>query len=195
MSADGQEISPSIDSVEPDGSGSADTVPREALAKLYADFAPLLTNTLRKAYGNGPPDPEDAAQQAFERMLERPDLSAIRDLKAFLWGTAKNLMLSGNRSVNTALKYQSDVESKFFSHQSYGTDPQRVINAREHVVLINKLLEQMPSRRRRAFYLRRVEGLTVREIADRLGVSSAAVSKHIAAASAEIDIRLADEHE
>ena len=168
---------------------------REKLANLYTDFAPLLANSLRKAYGNGPPDPEDAAQQAFERVLERSDLTAIRDLKAFLWGTAKNFMLSGNRKNYTAAKYQLDVEASYFSHQSYGIDPQRVIKAREHVSLINAVLEKMPARRRRAFYLRRVEGLAVKEIADRLGISSSAVSKHIAAASAELDIQLADAYE
>ncbi|MEM0953923.1 MAG: sigma-70 family RNA polymerase sigma factor [Pseudomonadota bacterium] len=168
---------------------------REELTHLYKSFAPFLTNALRKSFGDGPPDPEDAAQQAFERMLERTDLSAIRDVKAFLWGTARNFMLTGNRSVRVAAKYQQDVEQRFFAPQSYGTDPQRVINAGEIVGLINAALMNMPLRRRRAFYLRRVEGLPVREIAQRLGISSAAVSKHVAIASAELDVLLADEND
>ncbi|MEM1112868.1 MAG: sigma-70 family RNA polymerase sigma factor [Pseudomonadota bacterium] len=195
MSRDGPKSTPPEDIPASSDSHSSLSVEREMLANLYIDFAPILAKSLRRAFGNGPPDPEDAAQQAFERVLERTDLAAIRDLKAFLWGTARNFMLSGSRSAATAFKYQRDVTAKFYSHQSYGIDPQRVINAREHVAQINAALERMPERRRRAFYLRRVEGLAIREVAQRLGISPAATSKHIAAASAELDILLTNDYE
>ena len=195
MNHDDKESLPPFSTAEASDHIDSYGVEREELTHLYESFAPFLTNALRKSFGNGPPDPEDAAQQAFERMLERTDLTAIRDVKAFLWGTAKNFMLTGNRSTRVAARYQQDVEERFFAPQSYGTDPQRVINAGEIVALVNAALMKMPLRRRRAFYLRRVEGLPVREIAQRLGISSAAVSKHVAIASAELDVLLADEND
>ena len=41
------------------------------IMELYRDYFGQLSGTLRKIYGNGPPDPNDIAQQAFEKVIKR----------------------------------------------------------------------------------------------------------------------------
>lgn len=40
---------------------------------LYRAHAGDLVAWLRKMFGDGPPEPEDMAQQAFLKLMERPD--------------------------------------------------------------------------------------------------------------------------
>lgn len=166
----------------------------DQISSLYLESAPLLAASLRKQFGNGPPDPEDISHQAFQKLIEHRDPANIRDVNAFVWGIARNLMLKARRSLSTAARYEHDVRERYFSERGYSSDPQRVINAKKQIELVNNALKSMPPRRSRAYYLRRVEGLTVVEIAKRLKISHAAVSKHVAKAVAEID-RLLDEED
>ncbi|MEM6573424.1 MAG: RNA polymerase sigma factor [Pseudomonadota bacterium] len=165
----------------------ADVPPGDGVSELYEDTIRQLSASLRKQFGAGPPDPEDIAQQAFEGLLKREDLSSVRNPRAFLWGAARNLMINAKRSLGVAARNELDVETQFFSSRGYGIDPERVISAEEEIKLVNETLKRMPERRRRAYYLRRVESLTITEIAKRLKISQAAASKHIARASADID--------
>ncbi|MEM1401919.1 MAG: sigma-70 family RNA polymerase sigma factor [Pseudomonadota bacterium] len=167
--------------------GGETAIPMKGLAALYTDSISQLEASLRKQFGSGPPDPNDIAHLAFERLMARPDHDSIRNPRAFLWGAARNLMLNGLRRLQVEERYERDVEARFFSNSGYGSDPERVIGSEQIIKLVNSALLQMPERRRRAYYLRRVEALTISEIAKRLKISQAAVSKHIARASADIE--------
>ncbi|MEM1262950.1 MAG: hypothetical protein AAGH76_11185 [Pseudomonadota bacterium] len=43
----------------------------DRLINTYRDYASELTEGIRAAYGNGPPDPDDVAQEAFHRVYQR----------------------------------------------------------------------------------------------------------------------------
>jgi len=53
----------------------------------------------------------------------------------------------------------------------------------------------MPERRRRAFVLHRIEGLTITATGRQLKISATAARKHIARAMADIDERLSENSE
>ena len=50
---------------------------QEEISNLYQEYYMPLVATLRKMYGNGPPDPEDVANEAFERIVTRGDVGSI----------------------------------------------------------------------------------------------------------------------
>jgi DNA-directed RNA polymerase specialized sigma24 family protein len=56
------------------------------------------------------------------------------------------------------------------------------VAGREELRLLGQALEALPPQRREAFRLRKVEGLSQKEIAARLGLSEKAVEKHVAKA-------------
>ncbi|MEM8937344.1 MAG: sigma-70 family RNA polymerase sigma factor [Pseudomonadota bacterium] len=160
------------------------------VSALYAENADELTSYLRKMYGDGPPEPEDITQQAFARLASQEHLSAVNNLKAFLWRTARNLVLTERRNAATRSKYEYEVEQLFFAVRGNDFSPERVLEVKEQLSAINAVLRKMPERRRQALLWNRVEGLNVAAVARRLGITRAGAVKHIARAAADIDAAL-----
>ena len=156
------------------------------VAKLYATYTPELSEGLRIRYGDGPPDPDDVAQEAFRRIYEKSDTRNVRNLKAFIWRIARNLVLSEKRREHTRSKYDFEVEQIFFPLKGHISSPETVIVAKEQLLAVNEALLQMPDKRRRALMLYRIDGLTLDEIGRKLGIIRRAVSKHISRAHYEI---------
>ena len=142
---------------------------------------------LRRVFGDGPPDPDDIAQLAFQKLLERSDLSDIRNLKGFLWQTARNLVFKSKRDQEVRTRNSLEYEQLFFPSKGDDLGPERVISAREQIKLINEALRAMPERRRRAFVLHRIDGLSIAATARQLKIGPTAAGKHISRASAQID--------
>ncbi|MEM1104492.1 MAG: sigma-70 family RNA polymerase sigma factor [Pseudomonadota bacterium] len=165
-------------------------VAEDAVNALYRDYFSQLSATLRRMYGDGPPDPEDVAQEAFKRVVARGDLGAIKNLKAFIWSTARNIVFKSHRTHETRSKYDFEVEEVLFPLSTDKLTPERVILAREQLRAINDLLGRMPENRRRALLLHRVEGLSISEVSRRMGLSYAAVYEHIKRGAADIALWL-----
>lgn len=182
-----------------DGDGSerasaAPERPADALAVLYQDYAGQLSASLRKMYGDGPPDPDDVSQQAFQKLMERGDLGSIDNLKAFVWRTARNIVLGAKRSQTVRSRYDFEVEQIYFPLRDDESTPERIILVGEQLKLISEVLQKMPAKRRRAIILHRVEGLSVTEVGRRLGISRQNASRHLAKGIADLNIAfLSDE--
>lgn len=161
------------------------------ITALYNERAPQLTATLRKMFGNGPPDPEDVTQQAFQKLMERADRSDIRDLNAFLWRTARNLFLKEKRKDDVRSRHDFEIEHLFFPQNRGESSPEGVLSAKQELIAINEVLRKMPERRRRAFILHFVEGMPVAAVARRLKIARSPTQRHIQYASQDIEIYLA----
>lgn len=159
--------------------------------ELYSRDSEDLSAYLRKNYGNGPPDPEDVVQQAFERLANYGDLQSVKNLKAFLWRTARNLLLTHHRNADARSKYDYEVEHLYFASKGSENDPERVLEARQQLNVIENALRKMPQRRREAFLLHRVEGLSLTATGERLGVTRHAIIKHVTRAAVEIETAIA----
>ena len=57
---------------------------------------------------------------------------------------------------------------------------ERAVNSQEELRDLERSLQELPSLCRTAFLLRRVEGLSQKEVADRLGISVKTVEKYMA---------------
>lgn len=163
------------------------SVDNDPLLATYKDYVKELSDGIRRAFGSGPPDPEDVAQEAFRKLYDRGDIESIRNLRAFLWRTARNIVLAARRKADVRTKYDFEIEQLFFSPKGDNSGPERIISAREQLRTINACLRKMPERRRRAFMLYRVEGLSMEEVAKRLGFSRSAAAKHVSRADREIN--------
>ncbi|MEM7077581.1 MAG: sigma factor, partial [Pseudomonadota bacterium] len=101
------------------------SVDDDPLTVAYKDYAKELADGIRSAFGSGPPDPEDVAQEAFHKLYERGDIDSIRNLRAFLWRTARNIVLVAKRKVDVRNKYDFEVEHLFFSPGGDNSSPER----------------------------------------------------------------------
>src|SRR3546814_9867987 len=58
--------------------------------------------------------------------------------------------------------------------------PERVVAARRELERVQRLIEELPDRCRRIFELRKVDGLSQREVAEQLGVTEFVIGNEVA---------------
>lgn len=172
--------------------GRSNREPYSRLNQLYHYHYGALAASIRKVFGDGPPDPDDVAQEAFRRLLERDDLSGIGNLPAFLWRTARNLVLSEKRSLKRRSKYDFEIEHLYFALESPDSDPESILDVKEQLLIIRRVLDNMSDRRRKALLWHRVDGLNFTEIGKRLGITRRAVARHVVKAAQELSAALHD---
>ncbi|MEM1261671.1 MAG: sigma-70 family RNA polymerase sigma factor [Pseudomonadota bacterium] len=180
------------DSAVPTQGGNLPSAQNQRLAQLYAECAEELTVGIQGRFGSGPPDPDDVIQDAFQRVAELGDITHIRNLKAFVWRTARNLVLDAKKTLSIRSKYDFEIEQLYFSLKGENLSPEIVIRAREQLAVINQAIMAMPERRRRALLLYRLDGRTLAQIGKELSISITAVRKHIAKAHAELNLLFVD---
>lgn len=160
---------------------------RDRLARFYRDYSKELASKLRSMFGDGPPDPDDVAQEAFHRLIGRADSDSIQNLKAFVWRTARNILVSEKRHQAMRSRHDYEVEQLYFAMTGFESSSENVIIARDQLNLIETALKKMPAVRRRAFVLNRVEGLSIADVGRALGMTGPGAAKHIARGTADIE--------
>ena len=153
---------------------------------FYAKHAAELINGLRNRFGDGPPEPEDVAQEAFRRVFEHPEFSDVKNKRAFLWRTAINLAASDLRKIEVRDRRAPDLQDIFFTEDGDNSTPESVLCIREQLDAIGKLVEGMPEKRQRIFIMRRMENYTVAQIGRMVGMSHSGVIKHLQVADQQI---------
>jgi len=130
-------------------------------------------------------DQADLAQDAYLKLVETANREPIAAPSHLLYRLARNLVIDRLRSqALRARLFRSDG----VDHQlpCPGADPERALLVSERLHCALRVIDAMPSRRREAFLLHRVDGLSYVEIARVMGVSIKTVEKHISAAMLEL---------
>jgi RNA polymerase sigma factor (sigma-70 family) len=121
-------------------------------------------------------DVEDIVQESWLRMAAAPE--APVSAGGYLRRIARNLMIDCRRRA------ASGVEQSMAPHDLAGLPaaqpgPESLLIARDTLDRIDRALSAMPARRREAFRLVRVEGMTFAEVARLLGISRQTVHEHV----------------
>ncbi|WP_335944510.1 sigma-70 family RNA polymerase sigma factor [Pseudomonas sp. G166] len=131
---------------------------------------------------------EDVVHDAYVRVLERASDTPIEQPRAFLYRTALNLVIDGHRR-NTLRQVESldvlDSEERFFT-----PSPQTSLDHGQRLDMLQRALAELPPLCRESFLLRKLEGLSHPQIAERLGISRALVEKHIVNAMKHCRVRV-----
>lgn len=124
-------------------------------------------------------DADDLIQEAYCKLAAIEDRSVIGSGKAYFFAIVRNLMLEQVRRQRIVrIDMMAEIESLSILDEEALAD--RVISAREQLDLIQRLVAELPPRCRDVVRLRRIEGLSQRETARRLGVTENVVEKEIA---------------
>ena len=137
----------------------------------------VLRAYLRKAYPSVP-DPSDIVQESFLRVWKARASAPVRSAKAFLFQVARRLAIdvvrrrqvSGDNAV-----CETDVRSVLDD----GPDAAEAACRNEELWLLAQAIAALPARCREVMILRKIEGLSQREIAVRLGITEGTVQVHI----------------
>lgn len=155
------------------------------LTRLYETEQGSLRAFARKIVGN-PAVAEDLVQQAFVNMLGRAGKTANR---AYVARAVRNLALNHLRDA----RRRGDIamsDADLENTADLGPTPETVALFRSELRRLLEAIAALPPRRREAFVLNRIEGLSYDEVAARMGISRNTVISQIVAAMAEFDRRL-----
>ena len=125
-----------------------------------------------------PLDPEDVRNDIYIRVLESAESLRPTNPKAFLFTTARNLLIDHarrNRVVAIDLLEDLDVLNVLIDTVS----PERQTSGRQQLERLARIFDRMPPKQREVLWLRRVEGISQKEAARRLKVTEAAIEKHV----------------
>jgi RNA polymerase sigma-70 factor (ECF subfamily) len=115
-------------------------------------------------------DADDVVQEAYSRLLRARETGPIACPRAFLFVTARNLALNHlrhQRHVRPAGEERSDPAELL---DGAAAIPEAIAVAEELRMLVTAI-ESLPARCRRIVTLRKIYGLSQKEVAARLGIS------------------------
>lgn len=116
-------------------------------------------------------DPEDIVQEAYVRLVKCSRTGPIVNARAFLFVTARNLALNRIRRIGYEQGSPLLADSRFEHADTAVPSPQQAACNNEAVALLMEAIRKLPPRCRKVFTLRKIYGLSQREIAERLGIS------------------------
>jgi RNA polymerase sigma-70 factor (ECF subfamily) len=126
-------------------------------------------------------DVEDVVQDTYARLLSLNDSAstAVRNWHAFLFASARNVALDRIRKARVvSLDALAEMDSADVLDQTPSAD--ETLNARQELGLLLDTIASLPDRCREALTLRKLYGLSQREIAEQLAISESTVEKHVA---------------
>ncbi len=129
-------------------------------------------------------DADDLVQEAYARLWVL-DLESIANPRAYFVAIIRNLVGEQVRRAKIIpMERMGEIEALNIISEDPG--PERRVSARSELEQLRQILETLPPQCRRAFELRKFDGLTIREAAGILGVTESAVEKLLARALAKI---------
>ncbi|GGB05618.1 DNA-directed RNA polymerase sigma-70 factor [Brucella endophytica] len=157
------------------------------LARLYETEHTRLRSIVRRLIGN-PNVAEDVVQQAFANILARTDETAANF--AYVRQAVRNLALNHLRDT----RRRGEAELTGFELDTIADErpsPEMAALYRSELRRLLQAVAELPPRRREAFTLNKVEGLSYDEIAERMGISRNTVISQIVSAMLALDRALA----
>ncbi len=163
-----------------------------ALQAIYHRYAADVYRRLTHLVG-ADPEREDLMQEAFADLFRQ--LDAYRGeacLRTYLFRIVANKSYDHLRARQRRYREQSsplaadDPEALSIEVDAHAPSPEDRVRARQELALVRQAIEGLSPKKRIAYLLRVVEGLSLKEIADQVGSNVFAVAQRIRHADREI---------
>jgi len=124
-------------------------------------------------------DVEDIVQESFIRSYQAQKKTEISNFNAYVYTAARNLSFKHNAKYGN--KVTAYIEDLGLSEALEDTQSvERDILAYEQFGVFCEAVRDLPLQCRRVFILKRVYGLSQKEVSERLGISVSTVNQHLA---------------
>jgi len=176
---------------------------KNALSEIVLKNEQMVYNTALRLVANTD-DAECVLQETFLKVFQAlPDFKGESSLSTWIYRIATNYALMRLRDKKKDFKGMDNVENQISKatvtafNRSIGNNPLRAVMNSELRQTMDKAIADLPPKFRSVFVLKDVEGFSLKEIADMLNLSLAAVKSNLHRARLFLRDRLAEfaEHE
>lgn len=164
----------------------AQPLPAADIERLFREHNDALLHFIAAKLGSTQ-EAREVAQEAYVRLLSLDGRSAIGFLRAFLFKTAANLAVDRLRQrarrQTATLARTCDLDIAEFS-------PDRQLEGEQALKVLSEALEELPQKCREAFLMYRLDGLSCRDVAQRIGLQERMVWLYISRALEHLHARV-----
>ena len=128
-------------------------------------------------YLNDKDESEEIVQEVFLKIwINRQNINPELQFVPYIKTIAKNLIINKAKRKLLETTYIKSLEN---GDHNYISETENHTHFQEIQELINQQIDHFPTRRKEVFILSREKGLSIKEIAERLGISESTVENHI----------------
>ncbi|MET3667639.1 RNA polymerase sigma factor [Caulobacter sp. 1776] len=121
---------------------------------------------------------DDIVQETYAILAALERVDHIQTPRTYMFEVAKSLVLRALRR-SRIVAFETLAEAESLEPPCEAPSPETVAADRQDLTRIAALIAGLPTKCREAFTLRKVLGLSQREVAQRMGVSENTVEKHV----------------
>jgi len=122
---------------------------------------------------------EDVIQETYTRLVAAESVAHVHDARSYTFQVAGSVVIDHLRRMKV-VPISSLPDLDYLEVVSEEPSPERQAIDRDELNRLARMIATLPGRVREVFVLRRVHGLSQREVAQRLGLSESTVEKHMA---------------
>lgn len=121
---------------------------------------------------------DDVIQETYARLIRAESLAEVRNPKAYMFQTAWSVIVTNMRRERI-ISMQALAELDEMALTADQPSPEQEAADRQELLRLAEAIGTLPGKVRDVFKLRRVDGLSQKEVARRLGLSESTVEKHM----------------
>ncbi len=149
---------------------------KQALDEIYKFFYPKLY-VFAKSFLKVEDDINDILQDVFVKLwLSREKIGKVETFNSYLFTIAKNVIVSYFREKSKDQKFEARVKEILVSAENEYNDELEYKDLKQN---LESIIDQLPDKRKQIFKLSREEGLSNKEIAEKLDISVKTVEDHM----------------
>lgn len=138
---------------------------------------PVLERFLRRNWRDLN-DIADLRQEVYARVYDKAQPNRLESVQAFVLTTARNLLIDlARREKVVSIDAYADIETIDAIADEIGLE--RIVMARSELRALQAALTLLPPRCREVVELRKIEGLSQREVAARMGITEDTVERQV----------------
>jgi len=148
-----------------------------SISQMYTHYRPKLARFISRIVK--PQDIDDIVQETFVKSIEAELKQDIDYPRTYMLKTARNLALNHvKRWDNKYTDTVADFSDSVVDYKSASLEAE--FESKERFLLFCQAVDKLPGQCRKAFVLKKVYGLSQKEISSYLDISESTVEKHVA---------------